>query len=47
LSTDGGVSEGGFESADLGYCIGGFGGSTSQTMKITHDAGRTWKSVAF
>ncbi|MDX6214448.1 MAG: hypothetical protein QOG99_32 [Frankiales bacterium] len=47
LSTDGGVSEGGFESADLGYCIGGFGGSTDQTMKITHDAGRTWKSVAF
>lgn len=47
LSTDGGLSEGGFESASLGYCIGGFGDSTTQTMKLTRDAGRTWSSVTF
>ncbi|MCU1602402.1 MAG: glycosyl hydrolase, repeat-containing protein [Frankiales bacterium] len=47
LQTDGGISEGGFESARLGYCIGGFGDTTSSTMKLTHDAGRTWKTVAF
>jgi hypothetical protein len=47
LSTDGGLSEGGFESASLGYGIGGFGGSTDQTMKLSDDTGRTWKTVAF
>jgi hypothetical protein len=47
LMTDGGISEGGFESATLGYCIGGFGDGVDQTMKITHDAGRTWKTVTF
>ena len=47
LSTDGGLSEGGFESASLGYCIGGFDGSMDQAMKLTHDAGRTWKTVTF
>lgn len=47
LSTDGGLSEGGFESARLGFCIGGFGDTTDQTMRLTHDAGRTWKDVAF
>lgn len=47
LRTDGGVSEGGFESAVLGYCIGGFAGSAAQTMELTRDAGRTWQRVAF
>ncbi|MCW2674863.1 MAG: hypothetical protein JWP14_3452 [Frankiales bacterium] len=47
LNTDGGLSEGGFESASLGYGIGGFGGSTDQTMKLSDDTGRTWKTVAF
>ena len=47
LSTEGGLSEGGFESASLGYCIGGFGSSSTQVMKLTHDAGRTWRTVAF
>lgn len=47
LSSDGGISEGGFESASLGYAIGGFDGGSDQTMKLTHDAGRTWRTVAF
>jgi hypothetical protein len=47
LSSDGGMSEGGFESASLGYAIGGFDGGSFQTMRLTHDAGRTWKTVAF
>lgn len=47
LSSDGGISEGGFESAALGYAIGGFGSGSSQSMRLSHDAGRTWKPVAF
>lgn len=47
LSSQGGLSEGGFESASLGYAIGGFDGGPDQAMKITHDAGRTWSVVAF
>jgi photosystem II stability/assembly factor-like uncharacterized protein len=47
LSSGGGVSEGGFESAALGYCIGGFDSADTLTMKVTHDAGRMWKTVAF
>ena len=47
LRTDGGIFEGGFESAALGYCIGGFGSQDDAAMKITHDAGRSWRAVAF
>jgi photosystem II stability/assembly factor-like uncharacterized protein len=47
LSSDGGLSEGGFESAALGFAIGGFRGGTEQTMQVTHDAGRHWGTVAF
>jgi photosystem II stability/assembly factor-like uncharacterized protein len=47
LSSDGGISEGGFESASLGYTIGGFDSGSHESMKMTHDAGRTWKTVAF
>ena len=47
LTSDGGISEGGFESARLGYAIGGFDSGTDQSVKLTHDAGRTWKTVAF
>lgn len=47
LRTDGGVVEGGFESTSLGYCIGGFGDSTDTSMRVSHDAGRSWKAVAF
>jgi photosystem II stability/assembly factor-like uncharacterized protein len=47
LSSGGGLSEGGFESAELGYAIGGFGDSTDQTMRLSHDAGRTWRTAAF
>jgi hypothetical protein len=47
LSSEGGLSEGGFESAALGYCIGGFDSAATQVMKLTHDAGRTWKTAAF
>jgi hypothetical protein len=47
LATQGGLSEGGFESARLGYCIGGFDSAATQMMKLTHDAGRTWRTVAF
>ena len=47
LTSDGGIVEGGFASAALGYAIGGFAGGTDQVMKITHDAGRTWSTVAF
>jgi len=47
LRTDGGVNEGGFESAALGYCIGGFGSESVAAMKLTHDAGRSWRTVAF
>jgi hypothetical protein len=47
LRSDGGIVEGGFESATLGYAIGGFGGSSDQVMKVTRDGGRTWQTVAF
>lgn len=47
LSTGGGVTEGGFESARLGYCIGAFGDATTSTMQLTHDAGRSWQDVVF
>ena len=47
LSTDGGVVEGGFESSALGYCIGGFGSESAAAMKVTHDGGRSWQTVAF
>ena len=47
LGSDGGLSEGVFESAVLGFAIGGFDGSADAVMKITHDAGRTWRTVAF
>ncbi len=47
LTTDGGLSEGGFESARLGFCIGGFDGAPDLRMKLTQDAGRTWSTVTF
>lgn len=47
LSSQGGLSEAGFESAGLGYAIGGFGDSPDQTMRLSHDAGRTWRTAAF
>lgn len=47
LDTGGGIGEGGFESARMGFCIGGFGDGADQTMVLTRDAGRTWKPVAF
>lgn len=47
LESNGGLSEGGFESAALGFAIGGFNGSPDTEMKLTRDAGRTWSTVRF
>lgn len=47
LGSDGGLSEGGFESASLGFAIGGFDSSAATEMKITRDAGRSWSTVRF
>jgi photosystem II stability/assembly factor-like uncharacterized protein len=46
LDSGAGISEGGFESAALGYAIGGFD-DKDFVMKVSRDAGRTWKPVAF
>jgi hypothetical protein len=47
LASNGGLSEGGFESSRLGFAIGGFDDPTYAQMKITHDAGRTWSTIRF
>ena len=47
LASDGGVTRSGFESARLGFAIGGFTGSADLAMRITRDAGRHWSPVAF
>jgi photosystem II stability/assembly factor-like uncharacterized protein len=48
LTSSGGLSGGGFESARLGFVIGGFAASNDvPTMQITRDGGRHWKDVTF
>lgn len=47
LASNGGLSEGGFASAALGFAIGAFDGSADAVMKLTRDAGRTWTTVRY
>lgn len=47
LRSDGGLLAAGFESARLGFAIGGFDGSAHPLLRLTRDGGRTWSTVAF
>lgn len=47
LRSEGGLLTAGFESAALGFALGGFDGGAEPVLRLTHDGGRTWAPVAF